>query len=109
MRCALWRRLPPALAQDARQTSASGCVDSAVQCQLPRHEAGPHYGLLEDTRPTAALWLRWQGTDVELTVLPDCPAVAPGLDGDGCCLFAGHPHQHTWEEALPEEDALRIS
>lgn len=106
MRCTLWRRLPPSLVQDARQQSATGYVDSAVQCQLPAHTEGAHYGLLDEGSDATALWLRWQGTEADLSVLPDCPAVAPEPDGDGCSVFAGHADRHTWEEAHPPRETL---
>ncbi|WP_308376546.1 hypothetical protein [Streptomyces sp. ISL-99] len=79
-------------------------MDRAVQCQLSAHGDGEHYGLLDDLGEYAtALWLRWQErTDVDLVVLPDCPVVTPGPDGEGCCLFAGHTKQHTWEDTLEE-------
>ncbi|MGW7363876.1 hypothetical protein ACWGI8_10695 [Streptomyces sp. NPDC054841] len=102
MRCAQWRRLPLDLLREARERSTSGCVDSAVQCQLSAHEDGEHYGLLDDLDYGTALWLRWHEAELGLVVLPDCPAVAPGPDGEGCCLFAGHTEQHTWEDALEE-------
>ncbi|WP_371630089.1 hypothetical protein OG892_22380 [Streptomyces sp. NBC_00341] len=101
MRCAHWRRVPIDLAREALEKSGATYVDRAVQCQLSAHE-GEHFGLLTDTCAYGtALWLRWHGTDeAELVVLPDCPVVAPGPDGEGCCLFAGHAEQHTWEDAL---------
>ncbi|MFE9302540.1 hypothetical protein [Streptomyces sp. NPDC006856] len=91
------------LAREARERSAAPQVDSAVQCQLSAHD-GEHYGLLADAGAYGtALWLRWHGTDeAELVVLPDCPVAAPGPDGEGCCLFADHAMQHTWEDALEE-------
>lgn len=104
MQCTRWHRLPLRLAADARERSASGCVDSAVQCQLSAHSGGRHYGLLDDVAYGTAMWLRWYETSVDLAVLPDCPAVAPGPDGDGCCLFAGHAGQHTWAEVRPPEE-----
>jgi hypothetical protein len=39
---------------------------------------------------------------VDLFVLPDRPVVAPGPDGEGCCLSPGHTEQHTWEDNLEE-------
>ncbi|MFF7363185.1 hypothetical protein [Streptomyces sp. NPDC008125] len=68
------------------------------------HEDEMHYGFACDlSEYGTALWLRWaEMTVVDLVVLPDCPAVAPGADGDACCLFAGHPERHTWKEALEE-------
>ncbi|MCP9987588.1 hypothetical protein LUX01_13715 [Streptomyces sudanensis] len=103
MRCTQWRRVPPDLAREARGESASGHVDSAVQCQLTAHDDGVHYGLLDDPEYGTALWLRWNGKGgVEVVVLPDCPAIGPGSDGEGCCLFAGHAERHTWEDAVEE-------
>lgn len=103
MACAHWRRLPMDLARQARERSATGCVDSAVQCQLRAHEGGEHFGLLDDVEYSTALWLRWRGTtEVALVVLADCPVVGPGSDGEGCCLFAGHTEQHTWQDAVEE-------
>lgn len=99
MRCAQWRRLPLDLAREAQARSTAECLDRAVQCQLSTHDAGEHYGLLDDLEYGTALWLRWDGTGVELVVLPDCPMVGPGPDREGCCLFAGHPEQHTWQGA----------
>ncbi len=103
MRCAHWRRVSLSLAREAREMSAAPYVDRAVQCQLSAHE-GEHFGLLTDACAYGtALWLRWHGTDeAELVVLSDCAVVAPGPDGEGCCLFAGHAKQHTWEDALEE-------
>ncbi|MEU0759465.1 hypothetical protein ABZ351_07295 [Streptomyces microflavus] len=103
MRCKRWCRVALDLAQEARQKAPSGCVDRAVQCQLSTHESDEHYGLLAelDTYDTA-LWLRWRGEYVDLVALRDCPAAGPGPDGEGCCLFAGHAEQHTWE-GTPEE------
>ncbi|MFI6419472.1 hypothetical protein ACIBG6_19020 [Streptomyces sp. NPDC050842] len=104
MRCTRWRRVPLNLVREPRESFAAECVDRAVQCQLSAHGDGEHYGLLYDLGEYGtALWLRWrEGTDVGLIVLPDCPVVAPGLDGEGCCLFADHPEQHTWEDTLEE-------
>lgn len=103
MRCARWRQLPLDLTREARKKSASGCVDSAVQCQLSVHGDDEHYGLLGDSEYGTALWLRWRGrADVELTVLPDCPLVGPEPDGEGCCLFADHAEQHTWQDSREE-------
>ncbi|MFJ8394988.1 hypothetical protein [Streptomyces sp. NPDC094144] len=101
MRCAHWRRVPLDLAREALEKSAATYVDRAVQCQLSAHE-GEHFGLLIDVGTYGtALWLRWYGADeAELFVLPDCPVAAPEHDGEGCCLFAGHVEQHTWEDAL---------
>ncbi|WTG18339.1 hypothetical protein OG945_16135 [Streptomyces decoyicus] len=109
MRCTHWRLLPLDLAREARGRSASGCVDSAVQCQLCTHRDGQHHGLLEDLEYGTALWFRWDGPDVELVVLPDCPVVGPGPDGEACCLFADHAGQHTWEEAHFVEEVPCIS
>ncbi|WTO73092.1 hypothetical protein OG867_23685 [Streptomyces sp. NBC_00209] len=102
MRCTLWRRLPLPLADEARHTAASGCVDAAAQCQLPHHTVGPHYALLDEAGTATALWLRWQDAGVELSVLPDCPSTSPGQDGDACCLFTGHDGRHTWAETDDE-------
>lgn len=104
MRCSHWRRVPRDLAREAREKSAAPYVDTAVQCQLFAHDAGEHFGLLtDDGAYGTALWLRWYGGDeTELVVLSDCPVVAPGPDGEGCCLFADHAKQHTWEDT-PEE------
>jgi hypothetical protein len=73
-----------------------------VQCQLSGHDDGERYGLLDDLGEYGtALWLRRQErTDVGLVVLPDCPVVAPGPDGEGCCPFAGHTEQHTSDDTL---------
>ncbi|MFJ4870769.1 hypothetical protein [Streptomyces sp. NPDC088757] len=104
MRCAHWHRVPLVLAREVREKSAAPYVDRAVQCQLSAHEDGDHFGLLSDAGPYGtAVWLRWHGTgEAEPVVLPDCLVAAPGPDGEGCCLFAGHAKQHTWEDA-PEE------
>ncbi|MFJ9470431.1 hypothetical protein [Streptomyces caniferus] len=102
MRCAHWRRLPLVLAREARGRLASGCVDTAIQCQLCAHESGEHYGLLDDLEYGTALWFRWGGADEELVVLQDCPVAGQGPDGEGCCLFAGHAGQHTWEDTVKE-------
>ncbi len=102
MRCAQWRLLPPDLAREARGRSVSGCVDSAVQCQLCTHREGQHYGFLDDLEYGTALWFRWDGSDVELVVLPDCPVAAQEPDREGCCLFADHAEQHTWEDTVEE-------
>jgi hypothetical protein len=59
---------------------------------------------VDDLEYGTALWLRWAGPDVGLVVLPDCPVAGQGPDGEGCCLFADHAAQHTWEEAHPMED-----
>ncbi|MCN9241956.1 hypothetical protein NGF19_14345 [Streptomyces sp. RY43-2] len=103
-RCTHWRRVPLDLAQEALDRSATDCVDRAAHCQLSAHHDGEHYGLLGDLGEYGtALWLRWrERTEADLVVLPDCPVVAPGLDGDGCCLFADHSEQHTWEDASEE-------
>ncbi|NUV67023.1 hypothetical protein G6W57_07855 [Streptomyces sp. CAI-121] len=103
MRCKHWRRVPLGLVQEARQLTPAGCVDRAVQCQLSVHEGDEHYGLLAELDEYgSALWLRWRAPWMNLVVLRDCSVAAPRPDGDGCCLFAGHPEQHTWE-ATPEE------
>ncbi|PVD00925.1 hypothetical protein DBP12_08595 [Streptomyces sp. CS014] len=104
MRCAHGRRVPLDLAREAREKSAVPYVDRAVQCQLSVHDDGNHFGLLtDDCAYGYALWLRWLGAnETELVVLPDCPAAAPGPDGDGCCLFAGHTAQDTWEDTPKE-------
>ncbi|MGW4442440.1 hypothetical protein [Streptomyces sp. NPDC004682] len=90
--------------REAREKPTVDHVDRAVQCQLSVHKDGDHFGLLSDTGSYGtALWLRWHGTnEAGLAVLPDCPVVAPGPDGQGCCLFADHAKQHTWEDT-PEE------
>ncbi|NED86139.1 hypothetical protein G3I76_39395 [Streptomyces sp. SID11233] len=104
MRCAHWRRVPLDLAREAQEKSAATYIDRAVQCQLSAHDDGEHFGLLtDDGAHGTALWLRWHGADeAELVVLPDCPVAAPGPDGEGCCLFADHAEQHTWEDVLDE-------
>lgn len=104
MRCPNWRRVPSDLVRDAQERSADACVDSMVQCQLSAHGEGEHYGLVGDLGEYGtALWVRWsEMTAVDQVTLPDCPATAPGRDGDACCLFVGHSDRHTWEEA-PEE------
>ncbi|MFF9570525.1 hypothetical protein [Streptomyces sp. NPDC014685] len=104
MRCAHWRRVPLHLAREAREKSATTYIDRAVQCQLSAHDDGEHFGLLADTEAYGtALWLHWHGTDeAQLAVLPDCPVTGPGPDSEGCCLFADHTGQHTWEDALEE-------
>ncbi|WP_411081762.1 hypothetical protein [Streptomyces sp. cmx-18-6] len=101
MRCKHWRRVPLDLAQEARQKAPAGCVDRAVQCQLSTHDSDEHYGLVAELDSYGtALWLWWRGTYVDLVVLSDCPAVGPGPDGEGCCLFADHAEQHTWQDVL---------
>ncbi|MFC9943479.1 hypothetical protein [Streptomyces pratensis] len=107
MRCTHWRRLPLDLARKAREQSSSGHVDSAVRCQLSAHETGAHHGLLDDLEYDTALWLRWCGTDVALATLPDCPALGPGPDREGCCLFLDHAEHHTWADT--EEEVSRSS
>ncbi len=97
MRCAQWRRLPLDLAREAQARSTAECLDRVVQCRLSKHDAGEHYGLLDDLEYGTALWLRWDETDVELVVLPDCPMVGPSPVREGCCLFADHAEQHTWQ------------
>ncbi len=103
MRCARWRRVPLQLAREAQEKWAAKHIDRPVQCQLSAHD-GEHFGLLADAGAFGtALWLRWHGADqAQLVVVPDCPVAAPGPDGEGCCLFAGHAKQHTWEDALEE-------
>lgn len=104
MRCTHWCQVPLDLTQEARERSASGCVDGAVQCQLAAHDDDEHYGLLDDLARDTALWLRWHGrSGVEMVVLPDCPVVGPGPDGEGCCLFIGHAEQHSWEDHVEED------
>ncbi|MEU5020710.1 hypothetical protein ACWDBF_33265 [Streptomyces angustmyceticus] len=66
------------------------------------HEDGEHYGLLDDLEYGTALWFRWGGAHVDLVVLPDCPVTGPGPDREGCCLFADHSEQHTWEDTVEE-------
>lgn len=104
MQCTHWRRVPLDLVREARERSAAECVDRAVQCHLSTHNGDEHYGLLGDlVEYGIALWLRWrERTEVDLVVLPDCPVAAPEPGGDGCCLFAGHTEQHTWEDVLEE-------
>ncbi|MFF3259024.1 hypothetical protein ACFYWO_07575 [Streptomyces sp. NPDC002932] len=109
MRCAHWRRVPLDLAREAQEKSAATHIDRAVQCQLTAHDDDEHYGLLtDDGAHGTALWLRWHGADeAQLAVLPDCPMAAPGPDGEGCCLFADHAEQHTWEDVLDEVSCTR--
>ncbi|MFJ3743164.1 hypothetical protein ACIPV8_03890 [Streptomyces albidoflavus] len=104
-RCPHWRRVPPGLADEARPRTASGCVDAAVQCRLAASHAGSeHYGFLDETDRGTALWLRWSGADqISLTTRTDCPGTGPLPHGDACCLFAGHPGPHTWEDGHPAE------
>ena len=104
-RCPHWRRVPPGLADEARARTASGCVDAAVQCQLAASHAGSeHYGFLDETDRGTALRLRWSGADqVSLATRTDCPGTGPLPHGDACCLFAGHPGPHTWEDGHPAE------
>ncbi|TGN78128.1 hypothetical protein E5083_13150 [Streptomyces bauhiniae] len=94
MRCVHWRRVPLDLMREAQEELTGDHVDRAVQCQLSTHD-GDHFGLLgDDGMRGTALWLRWHGmSEAELVVLPDCPE----LGGEGCCLFADHAEQHTWE------------
>ncbi|MEW1753280.1 hypothetical protein [Streptomyces angustmyceticus] len=66
------------------------------------HEDSEHYGLLDDLEYGTALWFRWGGTHADLVVLPDCPVTGPGPDREGCCLFADHTEQHTWEDTVEE-------
>jgi hypothetical protein len=96
--------VPLDLAKEAREKSTAKYIDRAVRCQLSAHYEGEHFGLLTDASAYGtALWLRWHGTDeAELVVLPDCLVAAPVPDGEGCCLFADHAKQHTWEDALEE-------
>ncbi|MEV0121801.1 hypothetical protein AB0I16_09620 [Streptomyces sp. NPDC050703] len=77
---------------------------------MSAHGDSDHFGLLSDAGAYGtALWLRWGGTnEAELDVLPDCPVAAQGPDGEGCCLFADHAEQHTWEDT-PEEDPYTSS
>lgn len=82
-------------------------VDSAVRCQLSAHDTGEHCGLLDDLDYDTALWLRWCGVDVALAVLPDCPAVGPEPESEGCCLFLDHIAHHTWADT--EEEVSHIS
>lgn len=107
MRCAHWRRVPLDLMREVQERSADTCVDSAVQCQLSAHAEGAHYGFAGDLGEYGtAQWVRWtEMTAVDLVVLRDCPAIAPGPDGDACCLFADHVGRHTWEDT-PEEVSL---
>ena len=104
MRCVHWRRVPLDLVREAREKSTALYVDRAVQCQLSAHDDCDHFGLLtDDCAYGSALWFRWLGAnETALVLLSDCPVAAPGPDGDGCCLFAGHTAQHTWEDALEE-------
>ncbi|MFD5199798.1 hypothetical protein ACFWM7_06470 [Streptomyces sp. NPDC058375] len=107
MRCNHWRRVPPDLAREARQKAPDGCVDRAVQCQLSAHGGEKHYGLLAEVNAYGtALWLRWYGTSTDLTALQDCPVTGPVPDGEGCCLFVGHPEQHTWQDATGSVSAI---
>ncbi|WP_223774229.1 hypothetical protein [Streptomyces sp. 135] len=109
MRCGHWRRLDLDLARQAREEAASGCIDSAVQCQLPVHEGSDHYGFLDDLEYGTALWLRWCGTrEVRLVVLPDCPVIGPRPDEEGCFLFADHAEQHTWEDTTEEIESTAV-
>ncbi|MER7912571.1 hypothetical protein [Streptomyces sp. NPDC096068] len=75
-----------------------------MQCQLSAHDDAEHYGLLSDAGPYGtALWLRWSGsTEAGPATLPDCPVASSGRDPEGCCLFAGHPERHTWQDAREE-------
>ncbi|MGV9320426.1 hypothetical protein [Streptomyces sp. NPDC003660] len=74
---------------------------------MSTHDHGEHYGLLDDSDERGtALWLRWSGrSEVELLPLPDCPTVTPGPDSEGCCLFAHHSGQHSWEASADAMDA----
>ncbi|MFT9665526.1 hypothetical protein ACMZ5F_08810 [Streptomyces rhizosphaericola] len=103
-RCARRRRIPVDLAREGAGRSAVTRIDRAVRCQLSAHDEGEHFGLLADTGTYGtALWLRWHGPDeARLVVLPDCPATAPGPDGDGCRLFAGHTAHHTWQDGMEQ-------
>ncbi|MFJ4032285.1 hypothetical protein [Streptomyces griseoluteus] len=107
MRCAHWRRVPLHLAREALEKWSADCVDAALQCQLSTHDHGEHYGLIDDSGERGtALWLRWNGrSEVELLTLPDCPAATPGPDSEGCCLFAHHTGQHSWEDGAATIDA----
>ncbi|MEV5678979.1 hypothetical protein [Streptomyces sp. NPDC052179] len=103
-RCTYWRRLPLSVAQEARRKAPSDSLDSAVQCQLSTHDGDEHYGLIDDLAEYGtALWLSWHGSaEVQLVALADCPVISPGPDGDGCCLYVGHPEQHTWADIVEE-------
>lgn len=104
MRCTHWRRVPLDLVRETQERSAAEWVDSAVQCQLSTHDGDEHYGLIDDLAEYGtAWWLIWHGSaEVQLVALPDCPVISPGPDGDGCCLYVGHPEQHTWEDIVEE-------
>ncbi|MEU6703263.1 hypothetical protein [Streptomyces wuyuanensis] len=104
MRCGHWLWVPLDLGREAREKSAVDHVDRAVQCQLSTHHDGDHHGLLSDSGEYGtALCLRWCGTsEAELVALPDCSVAASEPDGEGCCLFADHAKQHTWQNT-PEE------
>ncbi|MFH8436495.1 hypothetical protein ACH4A3_14890 [Streptomyces sp. NPDC018007] len=95
--------MPLDLTWEAREKSAVPYIDTAVQCQLSTHDDSDHFGLLtDDCAYGTALWLRWRGAHVELVVLRDCPVAAPKPDSNGCCLFAGHAEQLTWEGTSEE-------
>ncbi|GAA2260196.1 hypothetical protein GCM10010232_59000 [Streptomyces amakusaensis] len=101
MRCTQWLRVRLDLVREARERSAGEHVDNLVQCQLLAHDDSDHHGFLAELDEYAtALWLRWHGeAKVKLVALTDCPLTGPGPDAEGCCLFAGHAGQHTWEAA----------
>lgn len=101
MQCVHWHHLSLDLEREARSKAPGGHLDRAVQCHLSTHEGDEHYGFLTELDEYGtALWLRWYGeAKVQTVALPDCPALSAGANGDGCCLFAGHVQQHTWEAA----------
>lgn len=102
MRCAHRRRVPV----EVLTALWSACwVERAVRCQLPPHSTGKHLGLLAETEPYAALWLRWdEGGTAEAVTLPDCPVPPLDTDADACCLYSGHPERHTWDVPAYSEE-----
>ncbi|MEU9401408.1 hypothetical protein [Streptomyces sp. SID4985] len=105
-RCTHWRRVPLDILREARDRSRSGWVDHAVQCQMPEHRAGDHYGFLDDAAYATALWLRWAGGEATSVVLADCLVRSAGAHEESCCLFVGHGGRHTWEEDRSETEPV---
>lgn len=110
--CGQHRLLPEPYEDRARalappDAGADAYVYLVARCVLQAHTAGAHHAYVMhlDGIDTGAVWARWDGPQElpHLEVLPDCPARAPQVPDDACCLYARHPGAHSHELADPRD------
>jgi hypothetical protein len=106
--CGATTPLPDALFEAARLLDPVEEVDSPdvereLTCGLQVHSGGQHHGLVRELPGTGAgsVWATWDdaGEPGELSIRSDCPA---RVTEEVCCLYQGHPADHTFDLAQPQ-------